>query len=241
MKLSGWRSCLGAVALAFAAVLPAQATVVTFEDVAPSVFFDGDSFVTGSLVFSIANLTGLPGFGVVDNASAYSVFANAPVGTTGQFLGLLNDGGVVVSEEFGRIFTIDSLDFGFIAPLSGLAGGGSVGQLTALALNQYGDFVSGAWDFADDGAGNFVMATLGAADLGAFGGPLQIAVFAACLYDGNGVCQTFVGNNLGQFALDNISVQIPEPAPLALAGLALGLMMVSRRRVQAPAQSRAQA
>jgi hypothetical protein len=229
VRTTNLRAWLGAAVLGLAAALPARADVITFEGVAPSLYFDGESFNAGAMQFTLGNAPGLFGFGTVDTAAAYSLFGNAPTGTQGQFLGVLNDGAVFMGAG-GGTFRLAGLDFGFIAPLSGLAGGGAVGQLVALGLTSSGDIAQESWDFADNGLGSFSMATLGLSDMGSMGGLLTEVAFYACLYDGKGGCLAFSGDNLGQFALDNI--KIPEPASLGLVALALGLLAAGRRRAR---------
>ena len=89
-----------------------------------------------------------------------------------------------------------------------------------------GGLFSQNWDFAETTGGDgFVTA-----------GPLSQAVqsvsFRACFYDGIGGSCTAATNNEGQFALDNIRADIPEPASLALVLAALGVAGASTRRRQ---------
>lgn len=230
MKSLGLSSVLCAAVLGFAVAAPAHASFVSFEDATPDLYFDGDSVSSGGFDFTIANAPGGFGFGVVDTADSF-LFSNAPSGTHGQFLAVLNDGAAIMHYANDNPFYLTGLDFGFIAPLPGLAGGGPVGALLAQGIDLNGNIVSQGWDFSDNGIDTFTMRTLGLADMGALANGVTAVAFYACLYDGANGCVSFAGDNLAQFALDDISV--PEPSSLALFSLALAglLMMGARRRI----------
>jgi hypothetical protein len=222
MTAASWRGALCAACLSVMAILPAKAAVVTFEDVAPTLF-SGDSIVSGGFRFTSSGT----GFSGVDNASAF-VFGNAPANADGQFLFMLNNDGIVMSSGSG--FLLRGFDASFIAPLGGLGAGILPGQLLVLAQTLTGALLNQAFEFtASDANGDFNFASLVASALD--GQVLEAVGFFACVYDAAGACVFDALDVPAQFALDNLRVDIPEPGTLALLALALvAAGAFSRRR-----------
>ncbi len=226
MKKFGWRKLAAAAALGMAAALPAQAGLVTFEDLLPSGYFVGDNFSSGGFSFSVGGL----GFGLVDEAAAFSLFGNAPTGSTGQFFAALNDSSLTVSGGAVGLISISGFDFSFVAPIGGIGGPDAVGRLLAAGVDALGAAYLESWEFGvADANGDYGFSTQGAT--GALAGGVRSATFTACVYDASANC-VFPANNQAQFAIDNIRAQLPEPTSPALValGLALALAGTARRR-----------
>lgn len=227
MKTRTWRALTCAVALAAAAALPAQADLVTFEDVVPTLF-SGTSITSGRFNFQSDAF----GFSGVDKAAAFSAFANAPANADGQFLFMLNNDGMVVTERNGQAFFLFGFDASFIAPVGGLGAGILPGELHLFGLEHGGGLVSDSFLFgASDVNGDFNFEAFGAGNLA--GKSLTALGFLACVYDAGG-CSFIGGTVQAQFALDNI--RIPEPGTVALVASALLAGGISRRRLHASNQ-----
>jgi hypothetical protein len=207
------KTALSAIALGLAASTAAQAGVIDFEDVDP-MLFSGSSITSGGVDFASA---GTAGFSGVDNAGAFSIFANAPDNSSGQFLFSLNDDSVTVTLGGQRFL---GLDAAFVAPF-GFAPSTIAGRLLVAAQTADG-LIQADYDFGGAGAsGNWSFFTINTDALAS--SSVSSITFSACVYDGAGGCVRDAF--LSQFAIDNL--RVPEPAS-ALA--ALGLLAATRRR-----------
>ena len=226
---------LCAAALSAAASLPTHAAVVTFEDLLPSGFGPGETFVSGGLSFSVpegpffGNLQ--PGFGAVDTAASLASFNNVPTGNLTQFYAGLNDNFVRMSSGNGLSLRLSSFDFGFIPPVT-IPDGASPGAMIAYWTDINGSNGSAGFDFGNaDGNGDwaFLRANMSAPTFGlGTSSFLSSVTFFACLYRGT-TCFWPAGNQ-AQFAIDNIDFELPTPSTWLLAGLGLAGLAVTRRR-----------
>ncbi|MEG2033682.1 MAG: NF038120 family PEP-CTERM protein, partial [Janthinobacterium sp.] len=156
------------------------------------------------------------------------------LGQSGNYLAILNDGGVNFSRADRQAFSLAGFDYSFIAPVSGLPDM-QWGELQLFGTLSNGQVISTSLAFpgqGSDGNYHFQSASL----LGGFGNYAFTGLtFSACIFNDTGACSNsldFPAFNQGQFALDNINISaVPEPSTymLLLAGLgAIG--MVARRR-----------
>lgn len=222
-KIGAW---IFAAALSTAAIAPAQADLVTFDDMSPNVFGVGDNFTSGGFAFT----ADLAGFGVVDNSAGF-VFGNAPTNAESQFYAGLNDGGLTMTTLNGGALDIHGFEFSFIPPVEGVFPPGDVpGYLVASYVTLAGVSGQELFEFsAADADGLFAFSGVSQAGMGGLAGYLQSVTFFACVkFDGQ--C-FYPAENQAQFAIDNIYARVPEPGSLGLALLGLGLMAgVGRRR-----------
>jgi hypothetical protein len=236
MKKTGWRAVACATALGLAAWSGAQAGTVTFDDIAPNIFADGDSFTSGGFSFaastSPAGLGGLVG-SATDNAGF--LFGVGPTNAASQFYAGLNDAGVTMTTGNDRALIIKGFDASFLPAVPGfyLEGEQPAGLFafyeTAAGISGLESWFLGA----ADANGLFAFDTISGAALGGLAQPLRSVTFIGCHVDGQGNClpAPFANNgNLAQFAIDNINAELPEPGSLMLAALGLGLAGVARRR-----------
>lgn len=226
MKKTIWRATIAVASLYLLQAMPAQAGIIDFEDVTPTLISGGQSLVSGGYRFTSDGF----GFSGVDNASAFSAFANAPANADSQFLFGLNNDGLLMEGESGGSFTLEGFDFSFIAPLGGLGA-----NINAGALLVIGEGLSGSvfefFDFPVSNLdGNFLFGSVGLAQLGSLASvEFQAVTFLACVYQADGSCSFDALDIPAQFALDNI--RVPEPGTIFLMLTGLAALGVSRRRV----------
>ncbi len=206
-----------ALALSAAAVLPAQAAFVDFEDVSPTLG-SGTSVISGGMSFASSGA----GFSGIDNAGAF-VFGVAPPNSSGQFLFALNTDVLTMTRDGGGSFRIHGFDASFLPPVLGLGAGLSAGMLHIEAISTGGGLITEDVDLGlSDAFGNWNFSTF---NISALASGVTSISFSACVYDGVG-CS--FADPLAQFALDNINV--PEPTSAVLTLAALGLLAATRRR-----------
>jgi len=219
---------------------PAFADTINFDTVPPSVHESGTSiseagynmlFVEGPVAASFGIVSGIGA--VIDSNDPFSCeVIGCPAGGNGNYLAILNDGGVQLSSSLTGGFRISGLNFSFISPVP--VGPGDYGQLVLTGTNWQGATVSTS--FAFPGQNNNGQFMFGAAGIdAAFGANVFSSLtISACIYDLNDVCSNSVDSpafNQAQFALDDLALTaVPEPASFLLAALGLGALGVSRRR-----------
>ena len=232
-------------ALASVSVLapaPALAGVMSFDNLRPDVYASGQTLNTSNYQLQfLADPTtaaggGISGVGAILDGSAASScdIAACPQGASGNYLAILNDGGVNFSRADHRAFSLAGFDYSFIAPVSGLPNM-QWGQLQLSGTLSNGQVVSTSLAFpgqGSDGNYHFQSASL----LGGFSNySFTGLTFNACIFNDTGACSNsidFPAFNQGQFALDNINISaVPEPSTYMLMLVGLGAIgMLSRRR-----------
>lgn len=214
---------------ALAACGTASAGLLTFDDLAPTIYAGGDlvsqTDVSATVLGDPAGFAGA----LANGADPFSCSVTAcPGGNASNYFAGLNDGGLNLSAG-GRFVSLKSLDFSFVGPMP-ITGLANFGQLVVEGLGLDGNTVVESREFgAADANGEFSFASW---DLSAgfastwFSG---VNVYA-CLYTANGDCVNPAGNQ-AQFAVDNLAYAVPEPSSIALVGLSLaGLAALRRRR-----------
>lgn len=240
-------------ALALAAAPAAMADTITFDGMTPDTFNSGVTlhvpyFKLALVEGPIATFYGLPAgsTGVIaagNDAAACDMgdVTACPVGTNGNYLGILNDGAVTISLDgtLGLGFTLDRLKFDFLAPVPLFDG--SYGQLQLNGIDLSGNAIARSFALpGQDGSGHFMFDTA-LLDAAFTSTVLSSITINACVNDGTG-CNNSLASpafNLAQFALDDINVNVvPEPASGLLFMLGLGAFgLAARRRTVASAPS----
>lgn len=223
---------VGAVALLGA--VPAMADTITFDSHGPDIFAGGDTFDEAGYTMQVLDTAGGGGFaGAIGDASSCAVAA-CPAGNSSMYYLGMNDGGLNIHRTDASTFSLQGLDYAFVAPVGGLPNF-NYGQLVLVGQLAGGGTVSSAFDFPLQNAGGSYL--FGAVPLGAAFGHASLSelTVSACLFDGNGSCFNPAANQ-AQFAIDNVNVSaVPEPASYAMLMLGLGAVaFAARRRAAAP-------
>jgi hypothetical protein len=238
---TAWRTTrrLLAACSLLAAIAPAGATMLTFDQQVPDVLEDGANLLESGYRLDVLNgpvaaeldLHGIAG-AILNPADPYScALVSCPSGDGSKFYAGLNDGGVRLSRADGQAFKLDHLDFAFLTPLP--VDDGIYGKLVLTGMGAGGSSVTLALDLpGQDGYGNFVFAS---ASLGSFAAAQFSSIaISACVFDEDGGCvnswdQPAFG--LANFAIDNVGVSaVPEPSAWMLLLGGLGTVAALRRR-----------
>lgn len=224
------------ISLAALASVPAQATNIGFEGVAPDLFSGGATFSESGYTMTVLdganNQGGLSGAAIIGADSFTCYIIACPTGNASSYFAGLNDGGLNFSRSDMQGFKVQSLDFAFVAPLGGLIDF-SVGKLVLTGKDTGGGIVQAAMDFSPQVNGEYTFSNWAIG--GAFGNTVLTEFSVnACLYAGDGSCVS-PAMNQAQFGLDNVNVAaVPEPSTYLMMGLGLaGLAAFTRRRRQA--------
>ncbi|MDN2709859.1 NF038120 family PEP-CTERM protein [Janthinobacterium sp. SUN118] len=231
-----YKSLAGAVFCSLTTLAPAvHADVIDFEGLGNDLIFSGSSIEQRGLRLSGSDFNGSSGAlvgAVIDGSdSGFCSALSCPAGNAGNYYGSLNDGILGIHGlQGGSTFKVQNFDASFIGS------GGSLpvlaGRLVVQGFYGNGLSLSQTFDLAGPGKNglsfkqysfNSAMSAL------SFSGMQMFAL--SC--DSSGACSG-LGNNQGQFALDNLNFSIsavPEPSTYAMLLLGLaGIAAVARRR-----------
>ena len=229
----------------------ARADVLDFESVdtthAPfaPLLSDGDYVTQGAnylQIFDPNNDTGVPWLeqaGSLINASADAggcLDAVCPAGNATSYVVSTNDSVM----QFGRLdagtTALGSFDAAFLAPAGATLTSGTVAFLAIQADRADGTTATGVFALGGpDSTGTTAFKTFQASQAQIIGGTGTLSSGAATYYayayycDGTGDCSAF-SSNKGQFALDNIALNVsavPEPQSWLL--MSLGLVAIGAR------------
>lgn len=219
----------------------ALARTIDFEDLQLIALDGNQSIVSRGYRFMaedgpIAQFFGFSGAaGGVYNGGQGCGDTPCPAGNSSNFYVGLNDGAVTVVNTELPQFRISGLDFGFLAPLPNLDDG-IWGQLRLTGYLANGGSITTAMDFAGQNAGGDFMFKSWTLDTSFSSTFVNSLTLSACVYDIGGACVNSIdapAMNLAQFAIDNLIVDVPEPALPALLMLgALGMALTARRRAK---------
>ncbi|MDQ1816600.1 NF038120 family PEP-CTERM protein [Massilia sp. CCM 9210] len=228
-----------AAAAALMCALPAMAGPITFESVQPNALVNGESvseggynmLVLGSPIADELSLTG-PFAAIANSNDPDTCFSiGCPAGASGNFLAVINDGGVKFTRS-GHQFQVGGLSLAFLPPVS--VPDGNYGLLQFSGIRADGTVVSSTSEFPGQNAGGSFTFGSALIDQKFRNEVLTSLTVNACLFDGNGGCFNSLANpanGQAQFALDDISFNaVPEPGSFLLVGLGIGAITLTRRR-----------
>lgn len=220
MSSTSWARALAAATLLSATVAPALAdpVVVDFEPGFVTLA-NGETYAQAGF-----NLTAVGAGAVIDASFCDPLVEFCAVGNSTSFLSALNDTEIDLTHS-SRNFRLGSFSAAFVpSPLIDFSGAQVKLQLNAI--NALGAAVAATVDLAEDGSsGNFVFGLYDASALGW----LRSVHFSVCFDDGVN-CGASPFLNDAQFALDDLSVTVPEPGAAWLVALSLAGLALARRR-----------
>lgn len=212
----------GAVAALCAAFGPALAAPVNV-DFEPGfvVLGNGDAYIQDGFSFKAVGSGA-----IVDPIFCDPITEFCAVGNNTSVLQSLNDSQVDLTHN-ARYFSLGSFSAAFLpSPLVDLSG--VAAKLRLDGVQAGGGAVSTLVDLLEDGtSGNFLFGQYDGSALGY----LQSLRFSVCFDDGTS-CGASPFLNDAQFALDNVSLQVPEPDAAAIVALALAALALTRRRAR---------
>lgn len=212
----------GAAAALCAAFGPALAAPVTVDfEPGFELLGNGDAHTQEGFSF-----TAVGSGAVVDPIFCDPITEFCAVGNNTSVLQALNDTQIALTHA-SDTFRLGSFSASFLpSPLIDFSGTGAKLRLDGVRVG--GTAVSSLFDLAEDGtSGNFLFGQYDASTLG----NLQSLRFSVCFDDGTS-CAASPFLNDAQFALDNVSLQVPEPDAAMLVALAMAALALTRRRAR---------
>ena len=214
----------------------AQAATINFDNffgpVADSEYIQQSGY---DLLFFSNTLGAIPGEDLVgsfiDGSTSQSCSnAACPVNNPTTYYGALDDSVIGLSMTSGYRFTVKSFDASFIGGDPALenypAGAGLLRIQGVLASS--GAAVTETYQLAGPSAAGFNFAHYNTSSAFSRLEFSQVYFYGfAC--NGGGGCSAF-STDRGQFGIDNINVEVPEPASFALFGLGMAGLAFARRR-----------
>lgn len=212
----------------------AQADVLNFENIGleQPILLNANEFISGN--FFVDTYTGagagFAGF-LFDGSDGTQCDLQCPVNNPTSYLGIFDDSYILFGLTSGLNMRVTSLQASFIGigdPT--VKYGATAGILVMQGYNAAGAATGGAIQVPlarPDASGNFNFANY---NLGAFGNTeVNIVRILGYACDAAGSCTRASG--MSNFAIDNINATvIPEPASIALFGLAAAGLIAARRR-----------